>query len=230
LSAGGDEIAGEVRHPGHQRQRLGGVVVPSPKVAPDCRAPKLPLGLPEQFCLRPEVVRCEPFDRPTWVQPITTAARSPGPDSTVACDAIAVVDQGLGRSRSADQQVGLAAQADPGGCVKSCHAEGECGEAEAGTIDAKREADQRDSGEQEADELAEPVRPSVLQLGRCTDPRPDDTGKNLRPQRPLKAHERGERKHGDLGGEQAETQGSSNANDEQHHGEHAGRGPGAESQ
>ena len=31
----------------------------------------------------------------------------------------------LGRSQSADQQVGLAAQADPGGCVESCHAEGE---------------------------------------------------------------------------------------------------------
>ena len=60
--------------------RLGSAVVPSPKVAPHCRAPKLPLGLPEQFSLRPEAVRCEPSTWPTWVQPITSAGRSPGPD------------------------------------------------------------------------------------------------------------------------------------------------------
>src|SRR5215472_5736161 len=135
-----------------------------------------------------------------------------------------------GRLQSADQMVGLAAQTQPGGCVEGCHAEGESGEAVASDIDAECKGGQRQSGEHKADELSESRRPSILQLGWRSDPRPDDTGEDLRPQRPLKTHESGERKHGDLGGEQAETQWSSNVNDEQHDGEHARCGPGAESQ
>jgi hypothetical protein len=46
----------------------------------------------------------------------------------------------------------------------------------------------------------------------------------------MEAHERGEREDGDLRGEQAETQRSSNIHDEQHDGERAGSGPGTESQ
>src|SRR5262245_1425933 len=126
--------------------------------------------------------------------------------------------------------VGLAAQTQPGGCVEGCHAEGESGEAVASDIDAECKGGQGQSGEHEADELGESRRPSILQLGWRSDPRPDDTGEDLRPQRPLKTHERGERKDGDLGGEQAETQWPGNVNDEQHDGEHARCGPGAESQ
>src|SRR5215475_2703415 len=126
--------------------------------------------------------------------------------------------------------VGLAAQTQPGGCVEGGHAEGESGEDVASDIDAECKGGQCQGSEHEADELGESRRPSILQLGCRSDPRPDDTGEDLRPQRPLKTHERGERKDGDLGGEQAETQWSSNVNDEQHDGEHARCGPGAESQ
>jgi hypothetical protein len=118
----------------------------------------------------------------------------------------------------------------PGGGVEGCHAEGECRQAVASDVDADCEESQRQSSEHEAEELGESRRPSILQFGGCTDPRPDETGIDLRPHRPLKADERGERKHRGLGGEQAETQWSNNVNDEQHNRENAGSCPGAESQ
>src|SRR5690606_31908868 len=73
-------------------------------------------------------------------------------------------------------------------------------------------------------------RSGVLQLRWCGDPRPDDRGEDLRPQRPLKAHEPGEREYRDLGGEQAESQWSSEVDGEDHNEEHGGSGPGTESQ
>ena len=58
---------------------LGSAVVPSPKVAPHCRAPKLPLGLPEQFSLRPEAVRCEPSTCLPGCNQSRARADRPGP-------------------------------------------------------------------------------------------------------------------------------------------------------
>jgi len=110
-----------------------------------------------------------------------------------------------GRFQSADLIVGLAAQTQPGGCVEGCQGEGESSEDVASGIDVERKGGERQRGEHEADELGESRRPSVLQLSRRSDARPDDPGEDLRPQGPLKTHERGEREHGDLGGEHAET-------------------------
>src|SRR5690606_19278967 len=108
--------------------------------------------------------------------------------------------------------------------------DGDGGQAIADAIDAEHESEQRQSGQHEADELGEADRVSILQLSCCSDPRPDEASEDLRPHGPVHAHERGEPEHGNLGGKQPESQGSSGANGEQHDGEHAGRGCGAESE
>jgi hypothetical protein len=131
--------------------------------------------------------------------------------------------------QSANHKVGLAAQTQPGGSVQRCQAEGECRQAVPSHVDANDEQNQRQSSEHEAQELREPRGPCILECGWCSDPRPDETGVDLRPQRPLKTDERGEGEHGNLGGEQSETQWSSNVNDEKYNGENDGGCSGAES-
>ena len=127
-----------------------------------------------------------------------------------------------------DPQVGLAAQTQPCGSVQCCQAERDSRQAVASHIEAEYEEGQRQSGEHEAQELGEPRRPSILQRGWCPDPRPDETGIDLRPQRPLETDERSETKHGNLRGQQAKAQWTSNVNDEQGRGENTSGCPGTE--
>ena len=161
--------------------------------------------------------------------PLGLETRNGGSSESLWVREEAASGSGSGRLQPADKQVGLAAQAQPGGGVEGCQAESESRQAVASDVDASHEEGQGQSSEHEAQELRESGRPSVLQTSWRSDPGPDETSVDLRPQRPLKTDERGESKHGDLGGEQSEAQRSSNIKDEQYNGENARGCPGAES-